>query len=296
MVMKTACIVDVGPRDGFQSVKEFIPTDIKLDVIGALVEAGVRKVQVTSFVSPKAVEQMRDAALVVERVLERYACAEFFALTPNLRGARAAAEVGLGEISVVVSLSESHNMANVRQTVGQSVEGIAAIRQELPDMGVIVDIATVFGCPYEGRMEIAPLIDLIGKLSGLGIDSFTLCDTVGMAYPSLVKAVFDAAKSAFPDNIFSAHIHDTRNMGIICSYTALLNGAQSIQTSIAGLGGCPFAPGASGNTATEDFVYLLEKEGYCTGISFERLLETAKFLKSSVPSGCYSGHHLAIGN
>jgi len=292
--MKQACVVEVGPRDGFQSVKEFIPIEIKLAVIDGLVGAGLGRIQVTSFVSPKAIPQMQDAAQIVNRVLDKHPSTEFFALTPNLKGAKAAAESGLKEICVVLSLSESHNMANVRQTVEQSVEGIAVIRQELPDMKISVDIATVFGCPFEGQMEIPPLIDLIGKLSESGMDSFTLCDTICVAYPSQVKTVFSAVESAFPVHVFGAHIHDTRNMGVMNSYVSLQNGAQSVQTSVAGLGGCPFAPGASGNTATEDFVYLLEKEGYSTGVNFSKLLDTAKYLKSNVPSGNYSGHHINI--
>jgi hydroxymethylglutaryl-CoA lyase len=295
--VKKACVVEVGPRDGFQNVNEFIPTETKLAVIDGLLEAGIRKIQLTSFVSPKAVPQMRDAAQVVEKTLEtldKFKDAELFALVPNLHGAKAAAESGLSNISPVLSLSESHNMANVHKTVSQSIDGIAAIRQELPDIRITVDIATVFYCPFEGRMEQGALIDLIGRLNSLGICSFTLCDTIGATYPSHVAEVFRAALSAFPEAVFGAHIHDTRNMGIICSYIALQNGADSVQTTLGGLGGCPFAPGASGNTATEDFVYMLEKEGYSTGIDFDKLLDTAKFLKSSVTDGVYSGHHINI--
>ncbi|MHB1314536.1 MAG: hydroxymethylglutaryl-CoA lyase [Christensenellales bacterium] len=293
--MKKVNVVEIGPRDGFQSVKEFIPTEIKIQIIDKLVKAGVSKIQASSFISPKAIPQMRDAAEVVETVIAKYPKTHFFALVPNLFGAKAAAAAGLKEISPVLSLSEAHNKANVNRTVEQSLEEVTRIRQELPDIKITQDIATAFACPFIGKMEIPPLIELIGKIQSLGIHSFTLCDTIGMAYPEQIKNVIQAVKKAFPDKEFGLHIHDTRNMGILNSYVGILNGINSVQTTVGGLGGCPFAPGASGNTATEDLVYLLQREGYDTGIDFDLLLDTAKYLKENVV-GNYSGHHIFITN
>jgi hydroxymethylglutaryl-CoA lyase len=286
-------IVEIGPRDGFQSVKEFLPTEFKLEIIDGLVRAGIKRIQCTSFVSPKAIPQMQDAALVARTVLEKYRQTAFFALVPNFHGAKAAVDAGMGDVSVVVSLSESHNKANVNRTHEQSLEEIKKIRGEFPDLKITLDMATAFGCPFEGRMGIPPLIDLLGKFHGIGIRAFTLCDTIGVAYPAQVRAVLGAAKGAYPDTDFNLHIHDTRNMGIINSSEGVKCGAKGIETSVGGLGGCPFAPGASGNTSTEDFVYMMGREGYDTGIDFSLVLETAKKLVEKA-AGTYSGHHINI--
>ena len=286
-------LVEVGPRDGFQNVKTFIPTEVKLRMIEGLVQAGFKKIQITSFVNQKAVPQMKDAAVVAGAVLEQYEGVDFFALVPNFYGAKAAVEAGLMEIGPVISLSESHNKANVKRTVEESLEEMKKIRHTFPDIRMTQDIACVFGCPFEGEMEIEKLLELVGRLKTIGIDAFTLCDTVGLAYPTLIEAVFRAVRSEFPGVEFNAHIHDTRNMGILNSYIALQNGADSVQTAIGGLGGCPFAPGASGNTSSEDLVYMLNHCGYDTGIDFEILMNTARFARENI-AGNYSGHQINI--
>lgn len=286
-------VVEVGPRDGFQNVKEYIPLEVKLEIIDGLVQAGLKKIEITSFVSPKAIPQMQDAAQITETAVARYPEVELFALVPNLFGAKAAVAAGLKEITPVISLSASHNMANIRRTHEQSVEDLAKIRQELPDVKINLDIATAFGCPFEGEMPVYQLIEFIVRLRDLGIHAFTLCDTIGVAYPSQVKEVFQRVRKEFPKDEFNAHIHDTRNMGILNSYVAILHGADSVQTSIGGLGGCPFAPGASGNTSTEDLVYMLNKSGFDTGIDFDKLLVAAKLAKEKI-EGNFSGHHIHI--
>ncbi len=286
-------VVEVGPRDGFQNVKEYIPAETKLEIIDGLVNAGLQKIEITSFVSPKAIPQMQDAAQIAETSVARYPDIELFALVPNLFGAKAAVAAGLKEITPVISLSASHNMANIRRTHEQSIEDLAKIRQELPDVKINLDIATAFGCPFEEEMPVDQLIEFIGKLRELGINAFTLCDTIGIAYPTLVEEVFQRVRKEFPQDEFNAHIHDTRNMGILNSYVAMLNGADSVQTSLGGLGGCPFAPGASGNTSTEDLVYMLNKSGFDTGIDFDKLLATAKLAKEKI-DGNFSGHHIHI--
>ncbi|WP_339314840.1 hydroxymethylglutaryl-CoA lyase [Paenibacillus sp. FSL R10-2734] len=290
---KTVKLVEIGPRDGFQNVKSFIPTGIKLNIVDGLVQAGFKKIQIGSFVSPKAIVQMKDTAYIARKAIEQYPEVEFFGLVPNLYGAKAAAEAGLKEITPVISLSVSHNLANVKRTHEQSLEEIKRIREEFPDLRITQDIATVFGCPFEGEMSIDALLELIGKLHDIGIHAFTLCDTVGLAYPTIVENVFCTVKREFPGVEFNVHIHDTRNMGILNSYVALQCGADSIQTTVGGLGGCPFAPGATGNTSSEDLVYMLNKCGYETGIDFNKLLATAKYTKSVV-EGDFSGHHIMI--
>lgn len=288
-----AKVVEIGPRDGFQNVKEFIPTEIKLQIINGLVQSGFKKIQVTSFVSEKAIPQMKDAAVIADRVLHKYEGVDFFALVPNFYGARSAVAAGLKEITPVISLSESHNRANVKRTVDESVEEIKKIRQTFPDIRITQDIACVFGCPFEGEMPAEALLLLVGRLKEIGVDAFTLCDTVGLAYPALVERIFKAVKSEFPGLEFNAHIHDTRNMGILNSYVALGSGADSIQAAVGGLGGCPFAPGATGNTSSEDLVYMLNHCGYDTGIDFDKLLDAARFAKEHI-DGNFSGHQIHI--
>lgn len=290
---KKVNVVEIGPRDGFQNVKEFIPTEVKLNIIDGLVRSGYKKIQITSFVSPKAIPQMRDAAEITDTVLHKYENVDFFALVPNFYGANAAVKAGLKEVTPVMSLSVSHNLNNVKRTHEQSIDEIKKIRDAFPELRLTQDIATVFGCPFEGEMSVDALVDLIGKLKDVGVDAFTLCDTVGMAYPSLVEKVFKTVKAAFPGTEFNVHIHDTRNMGILNSYIALQNGADSVQAAIGGLGGCPFAPGATGNTSSEDLVYMLNKSGYDTGVDFDILLKTAKYAKSVI-DGNFSGHHITI--
>jgi hydroxymethylglutaryl-CoA lyase len=286
-------VVEIGPRDGFQNVAEFIPTGFKIQIIERLYAAGFERMQITSFVSPKAIPQLSDARQVTEAVLDSCPDNRFFALVPNLVGAKAAWDAGLREVSHVLSLSEAHNKANVGKTVEQSVNEVRRIREELPELNVIQDIGTTFGCPYAGKMEIGALVDLIGILTEIGTEEFVLCDTIGVATPGQVKKVFETVREAFPAVRFAAHIHDTRNMGILNTYTAIQQGASSVQSSIGGLGGCPFAPGASGNTSTEDLVYMLEADGYDTGINFSMLLKTAQDLRKNV-EGQYSGHHINI--
>ena len=173
------------------------------------------------------------------------------------------------------------------------MEEIKKIRQTFPDIRITQDIACVFGCPFEGEMPVEALLLLVGRLKEIGVDAFTLCDTVGLAYPALVERIFRAVKSEFPGMEFNAHIHDTRNMGILNSYVALGSGADSIQAAVGGLGGCPFAPGATGNTSSEDLVYMLNHCGYDTGIDFDKLLDAARFAKEHI-DGNFSGHQIHI--
>ncbi len=288
-------VVEVGPRDGFQNIPDYIPMELKLEIIRRILAAGVRKVQITSFVSPKAVPQMRDAAELTRVALEEFPQAELFALVPNWKGAERAAQAGLLEISTVISLSESHNKANVGRMVEESLADAARILEHFSHLKIGLDIATAFGCPFEGEMPLEKLLALMDRLYQVGARTFTLCDTIGVAHPQQVREALTAAHREFPQAEVGIHIHDTRNLGIANTYAGILAGADFVQTALGGLGGCPFAPGASGNTATEDLVYLLDQEGMSTGISFERLLEAAKFLHSQV-QGNYSGHHIRIGN
>lgn len=270
-----------------------IPTETKLEIIEAILAAGVTTIQCTSFVSPKAIPQMQDASQIVSSLLDRHPEADIFALVPNFHGAKAAVEAGLHKVSTVISLSATHNQNNVRRTHQASFDELKRIMDTFPDLNVELDVATAFGCPFEGRMTTASLVEFVGKLYELGVTRFNICDTIGVAYPTQIRESFGALMKEFPSAHFSAHIHDTRNMGMLNSLEAIRCGVHTIQTTLGGLGGCPFAPGASGNTATEDLVYLLELEGYETGIDQKKLVEAARLQVEKVP-GNYSGHHIQI--
>lgn len=290
---QTVVINEVGPRDGFQNVERYIDAETKLKIIGGIVEAGVQRIQITSFVSPKAVPQMKDAAVVARTCLERYPHVGFYALVPNQRGAQLAVEAGIREISYVASVSESHNMANVRKTVTQSMEELEIILQTYPQLQVNLDVATAFGCPVEGITSYDKLCDFLGRAWQAGARSFTICDSNGIADPFQVERYLTGLQRDFPEANLRVHIHDTRNMGMVNSLTAVRCGICHIETAIGGLGGCPFLKGASGNTATEDFVYMLQRMGYSTGIDMDKLLETANYA-ANVIEGNFSGHHIRL--
>ena len=270
--MKKINIVEVGPRDGFQSVKcAMIPTEKKIEIIEDIIAAGVKHIEFTSFVSPKAIPQLSDATEVREALLAKYPDIDLFPLVPNLRGAENAYRLGLQRIAYVVSLSKSHNMANINRTHEQSLEAYKEIRQAYPDMDIVIDIATAFGCPFESKFrEVQPLIEFLKPYKEGGMTTCVLCDTIGIADPKQVKNFVTAVKEAYPDLNLGVHIHDTRGLGIANTLAAIEAGVNDIQSALGGLGGCPFAPGASGNLSTEDMVWMLNEKVMTQGLNFLR--------------------------
>ncbi|GHV45039.1 hydroxymethylglutaryl-CoA lyase [Synergistales bacterium] len=286
-------IAEITPRDGWQSVRDFIPTETKIELIERMIEAGIERIQAGSFVSPKAIPQMRDATEVFGSLTKKYPDVNIFALVPNLRGAENAVACGVKEVSVVISVSESHNKANINRTVAESFEGLKEIREAFPDITLNLDAATAFGCPFEGETPLPALLKYLEKAADVGVDSFDLCDTIGVAYPVQVERYIQEVRKNFSEIPLEVHIHDTRNMGIVNTWTAIKNGVTRVQTALGGLGGCPFAPGASGNTSTEDLVYMLHKNGFDTGINFDKLVDVARYMRTAV-NGNYSGHQITI--
>jgi len=286
---KTIEIYEIGPRDGFQSVRDYIPLQTKLSVIERIIEAGVKNIQVTSFVSPKAIPQMRDAKEVAKFCIEKYPKVNFSALVPNLFGAKTAAETGLKNISYVVSLSESHNRANIRRSHEESLEELRKIMRELPQMEICLDLATAFGCPFEGKKTPEEGAAFLQPFIDMGIETVNLCDTIGVANPAQVRETIAVLNETYPELTLQIHIHDTRNMGMVNTLAAIEAGIKTTQSTLGGLGGCPFAPGASGNLATEDLVHMLCEMGYSTGIDEQELIKAAKY-ESTVIDGIYSGH------
>ena len=290
-------VCEVGPRDGFQSIKcAQIPTEHKVEIIERLLASGVKHMEFTSFVSPKAIPQMADAADVTRAVLAKHPDADLFALVPNLRGATNAYNLGLRKVCCVASLSVSHNKANINRTHEQSLDAFKEIRAAYPDLNIIVDLATTFGCPFEGKFEDpAAVVAFLRDYVDAGMTEVCLCDTIGIADPAQVRAVLRALRAAYPELKLAVHFHDTRGLGMVNTMTAIEEGVTEIQAALGGLGGCPFAPGASGNLATEDVVWMLNEMGYDTGIHFSKLLAAAKREKELV-EGNYSGHHINIEN
>ncbi|EAX47437.1 pyruvate carboxyltransferase [Thermosinus carboxydivorans Nor1] len=277
-------VVEVGPRDGFQNIKTFIPTAVKLQIIAQLIAAGVRKMEVTSFVHPKAIPQMADAAEIASTVCAKYQEADFvpLALVPNLVGAKNAYRCGIREVAYVISASEKHNLANINRTRDQSLVELASITSELPDLKVRLDVATAFGCPFLGRVDDGLVLSLIEAGLQRGISTVVLCDTIGVANPKQVYNLVRAVQNAFPNIPLGLHLHDTRGMGLANTLAGLAAGVTSFETSVGGLGGCPFAPGAAGNTATEDMVNMLQAMGVATGIDLDKCLAVVQTVRDHI--------------
>lgn len=291
--MKKINILEVGPRDGWQNLKQMLTIEEKLKLIDGIIDAGVSQLEVTSFVSPKAIPQMADAAEVAKYCVEKHPDTKIYALAPNFRGVENAYNAGIRNISYVISVSESHNMANIKRTHEESLAELQRILDTYPEMNICIGLATVFGCPFEGIPPVQKAVDFAKRIYDMGVRSMNLADTIGIADPRQVREVVKAMLEALPDCEFQIHIHDTRNMGMVNTLAAIECGIETVQSTLGGLGGCPFAPGASGNTATEDLVFMLERMGYDTGVNFDKLLELAKFQKSFI-DGIYSGHQQNI--
>lgn len=275
-------IQEVSTRDGFQIEPRFIPTDEKVALIDALSRAGIAKIEVTSFSSPRAIPALADAEQVLQRIV-RVPGVEYSALVPNVRGCARALQADVDEINVVMSASESHNRANLRMDCEQSLAGIREIAALARDrVHLNVSISTAFGCPFEGDIDSARVMHLIERFRQIGIKRISLCDTTGVANPAQVHRLCGEALAACPDIAFTAHFHDTRAMGLANALAALDAGIDRFDASLGGLGGCPFAPGASGNVCTEDMVHMFNAMGYETGVDLERLLELARRLPALV--------------
>lgn len=286
-------IVEVGPRDGWQNLKQMLSFEQKTDLIGRMIRAGVTEMEATSFVSPKAIPQMADAAQLAAWCLQTFPDVRFWALAPNFRGVENAYSAGVRHVSYVISVSETHNKANVRRTHDESFAELEKILETYPDVEISVGMATSLGCPFEGIPSREKVLDFCQRLYDTGVRSMYLADTIGIADPRQVRELTTAVLDRFPDCDWQAHIHDTRGMGLVNTLAAIECGITKVQSTLGGLGGCPFAPGASGNTATEDLVYMLERMGYDTGIDFDALLAASKYQKSFV-DGIYSGHQMNI--
>lgn len=270
-------ICEVGTRDGFQIEPEFIPTDLKIEVVNLLTETGVPKIEVTSFVHPKAIPQLRDAEEVMGKIHRRPGTV-YAALVPNDRGARRAIDAGVDELHTVLSASESHNLANLNMTVAESLEKLQAVAQTAHEAGVRLHggISTALGCPFEGELPLAQVESIVSRLVDMGFGAIGIADTTGMANPAQVKRTLEHLVPKFPTIEWSLHTHNTRAMAIPNVLAAIECGVSDFDASVGGLGGCPYAPGATGNVCSEDLVHCLHEMGFETDIDLDKLIDTAK--------------------
>ena len=281
-------INDVAVRDGFQIEKTFVPTATKVELINQLARTGLHKIEVTSFVSPKAVPALADANDVLAGI-DRVPGVIYVALVPNLRGVHnaAAAPRKPDEVNAVMSVSETHNRANINRTHEQSLAELPGMVRSAHEAGlkISLSLSTTFGCPFEGHVSEDVVLSLVEKFRALGADGISLADTTGMANPRQVAELTRKVFERFPpphDTYYTLHFHNTRGMGLANVIAAIEAGARSFDGSVSGLGGCPFAPGATGNVCTEDMVNMLEDMGHDTRVDLAKLLAVARRIPAVV--------------
>lgn len=276
-------INDVAARDGFQIEARWIDTADKIAFIGRLSATGLAKIEATSFTSPKAIPNLADAAEVM-RGIQRAAGVDYVALVPNAKGVERALGVGTDELNFVMSASDSHGRANLRMTADESLARFADMvaAADGADVRLNASISTAFGCPFEGTVPADRVLEIVARIADLGIAGVTLCDTTGMANPLQVAALCEAVRDWHPELALTLHPHNTRGMGIANALAAWQVGVTRFDAALGGLGGCPYAPGASGNICTEDLVHMFECMGIATGVDLDGLLEVSRTLPGLV--------------
>ena len=279
MPKKSITIVEVGPRDGLQSEPELLPTETKLELLRRLIDAGLRKIEVTSFVDPKRVPQMADAEQLMREAPRREDLV-YVGLAMNQRGFERALDAGIDEVGFVVVASDTFNRRNQGVGTDESIAAFGRIAAAAKEAGVNVNvtISAAFGCPYEGAVAASRVLSIAEQLMRSTPCELALADTIGVATPWQVRSLLEQLRPVLGETPLRCHFHNTRNSGIANAFAAIEAGASVIDASIGGLGGCPFAPNASGNIATEDLVYMLRHSGIETGLSMSGLLATAKWL------------------
>ena len=292
-------IREVMLRDGLQNIPEFIPTEAKIKLFQLIVASGLRNIEITSFVRPKAIPQFQDSVQMAQAVLKmKPKGVEVSALIPNLRGAQIALESGMRKLGLVMSVSESHNINNVRRTTAESIDEVKKIlelREKYPDLDMKIGLATVFGCPFEGKIKPEVTLHFIRQFYQLGFRGISMADTVGFGNPREVKEMSRLCVTEFPEVTFSIHLHNTRGLGLANSLAAFESGIRIHDGAIGGLGGCPFAPGAKGNTSTEDLVFMFEEMGVSTGVKMDALMEASRYFQSVKKDVRYSSSILEVG-
>lgn len=284
--VKKVHIMEVGPRDGFQSEKQFVPTATKIKVINALSRTGVPEIQVTSFVHPKAIPQFVDAEEVMGGI-DIVPGVSYRAMTPNMRGLQRALAFKdrINTVSFMLSVTESHNRANGNRSIDETLEEIASMTKLAQDAGFTVSGSMIcsLGCPFEGQVSTDQLERVADRYLDLGITNMSLADTIGVANPKIVFDIASHMLAKYPQVTWNLHLHNTRDMALANTVAALEAGMTRFDGGVTGLGGCPYAPGATGNIATEDMVNMLHGMGIETGIDLDKLLDVARMHKDFIP-------------
>ena len=284
--MDQVLISEVGPRDGLQSVQAIMALPHKCFWISALHASGLREIEVGSFVPAHLLPQLADTAEVVRHALGLSGLT-VMALTPNRRGAQAAFEAGVHKITLPVSASEAHSLANVRKTCAQMVQEVREVvrlrDEQAPQVKVEAGVSTAFGCTLQGAVDETHVLNLAQALAEAGVDDIGLSDTTGMADPAAVRRLFKGLQQAVGEKAGAAHLHNTRGLGLANALAAYDVGVRTFDSSQAGLGGCPYAPGASGNVVTEDLVFMFEAMGVHTGVDLVRLMQAREALRAGLP-------------
>jgi hydroxymethylglutaryl-CoA lyase len=272
-------IQEVATRDGFQNEARFVETDDKVALIDRLSACGFAKIEVTSFTSPRAIPALRDAEAVMHRIV-RAPGVVYTVLVPNVRGAERALSCDVDEVNLVMSVSETHNRANLRMSREESFAQLRDVIEVVSKTrgAINVSLSTAFGCPMEGDVPEDEVLGWVGRFAELGVHGVTLCDTTGMAYPNQVRQLAQRTRDQFARLETTLHFHNTRGMALANTMAALDAGIDRFDASLGGLGGCPYAPGASGNVCTEELVHMLELNGYDTGVDLTRALEASAHL------------------
>lgn len=282
---KEVTITEVCPRDGFQSLSEIIPTEEKVEIIDQLLDCGYKQMEVTSFVHPRAIPQLQDAAAVLQRI-KRNKEVKLRALVPNLRGLERAIEAGVDKVKLMLSATDSHSISNANSKTFDAMKGFEPLvaRAQGTSVKVSGSISVIFGCPYEGDVPLERIAEICERYIDLGIYDLSLADTTGMANPVKVKRIVGEMSSRFPELKFSLHLHNTRGMAFANAVAGLEVGITDFDSSVAGLGGCPYAPNASGNIASEDLIHGFEEMGIHTGIDLNKVITIGKNLQERFPA------------
>jgi hydroxymethylglutaryl-CoA lyase len=272
-------IVEVGPRDGLQNETAWVPTPAKIALIDRLSATGLRSIEATSFVSPKWVPQLADAAEVYSGITRRPGVS-YPVLVPNLQGYERAREVGAQEVAVFSAASEAFNRKNINASIDESIDRFLPVLEQAKRDGVRVRgyVSTVLGCPYQGEVPVADVVRVARRLHAAGCYEISLGDTIGIGTPGKARAMLRAVAADVPMQSLAVHFHDTRGQALANLLACLEEGVRVVDASVSGTGGCPYAPGASGNVATEDVVYMLEGLGMRTGVDLAALVDTARWL------------------
>ncbi len=272
-------MVEVSPRDGLQNELDPVPTEVKIEFINRLSETGLRVIEASSFVSPAWVPQMADSRAVMERI-QRKPGVTYCALIPNLKGLDMALAAGADEVAVFSAASESFSRRNVNCSIGESLDRFGPVLEAATQRGVRVRgcVSCVLGCPYEGEVEPWRVAEIATRLHSMGCYQIALCDTIGIGTPGKARTLIEAVTAHLPVERLAAHFHDTYGQALANLYAVLREGVATIDSSVAGLGGCPYAPGAAGNVASEDVLYMLEGLGISTGVDLSKLMDVGLFI------------------